>query len=207
MPKKPKRNYATEAGKVNVADCFQSPAYAVAPLIPYLPAGSLIWESAAGEGLLADALESYGFEVTRSELARGQDYFAYEPGEYDIQITNPPFSRKFAWLRRACELEMPFALLMPADTLFAGKKAVPLIQRYGIEVLLPTQRIDFKTPFKNWDSQAQFTSAWFTCGLNIGQFVTYCEIVKPKRQHCHLLDQPARYFEIARDEETQLSVF
>lgn len=179
---KPKNNYKTEAGKSNPRDRFQSPGYALNPLLPFLNKEWTVWESAAGEGLLADALEIHGFSVLRSELLQGQDYFAYEPGDYDIQITNPPFSRKYAWLKRACDLQKRFALLMPADVLFAGDKAVPLIERYGIEVVIPRQRIDFKTPDKGWaGSGAQFTSAWFCYGLNIGKQITYADLKKPRR--------------------------
>lgn len=186
---KPKNNNHDPA-----RDRCQTPDYGFEPLLPYLLSLQArlgrtltVWEPAAGEGLLVSYLESAGMMVISGDVLYGQDYFMQSsvPDTYDIQVTNVPFSKKYHWLRRAYYLDMPFALLMPADTLFAGEKAVPLFERHGIEVLLPTQRIDYKMPNKGWGtsenpSTAQFHSAWFTHGLNIGQFITYVRLLKGK---------------------------
>jgi hypothetical protein len=72
-----------------------------------------IWEPAAGEGLLVGHLERAGFCVTSGDILSGQDYFRESnvPAHYDVQVTNVPFSKKFAWLKRAYRFGKPFLCL------------------------------------------------------------------------------------------------
>lgn len=176
VKKKPKNN----TKGVPERDQCGTPSYAVNPLAWYLPKDKIIWESAAGEGLLVDALELRGFKVVRSEIMEGQDYFVYEPPEWDIQVTNVPFSVKYEWFQRACLLEKPFALLMPSDVLFAAQ-GQRIITQYNVEVLTPSQRINYKMPNKGWDGSAQMSTSWFTRGFNIGRMLTFVELDKPKK--------------------------
>jgi hypothetical protein len=178
MPSKPKNNR-----KDPVADRCGTPSYAVTPLLPYLPKDWVLWESASGEGLLVDALETNGYQVISGDILTGQNYFAYEPENYDCQVTNVPFSIKYDWLKRAYQLGKPFALLAPSDMLFA-KTAITLFEQYGIEILIPRTRINFKMPNLGWSGRgAQMSTSWFTYGLNIGRMITFVDLVKPKRSN------------------------
>jgi hypothetical protein len=91
------------------------------------------------------------------------DYFTQEPAQWDIQVTNPPYSIKARWIVRACELGKPWALLVPITTLGVGK-----IQQYldGCEIILLPRRIDFTGGGAPW-----FPVMWLTKGLNIGRGV------------------------------------
>lgn len=184
MGRLPQKNYGTEAGVSNEKDRCQTPGYALQPILPYLKSGWIVWESACGERLLVDALEIAGHEVIATDLLYGTDYFGWKPGEYNVEVTNVPFSRKYDWIERACDLGKPFALLAPSTTMFAGR-GQKLIERYGIEILSPDKRIDFKMPRLGWGgngkrSTAQFHSSWFTRGLRIGQRLTFVNITKPR---------------------------
>jgi hypothetical protein len=149
-------------------DRCQTPSYAVDLIVPYLKSDDVVWESAAGEGLLADALRPYVGDVLCTDILTEQNYFDDRaiPEGYTVQITNVPFSIKYEWLERAYALGKPFALLMPADTLFAAT-AQELFTEYGFGMLLPSQRIDFKMPNTGWKGSAQFTSAWFTWKIGV----------------------------------------
>lgn len=137
-----------------------------------------IWESACGEGYLVRALQREGFSVVATDLHHEN------PGKrldflngtmsfpYDIQVTNPPFSLKYKWLARSYELGMPFALLMPVETM-AAKAAQSLFDKHGVEILMLERRINFKMPNKGWDGTANFPVAWFTWKLNIGRQITW----------------------------------
>lgn len=166
-----------------------TPFYGLEPLLPYIPKEWVIWESAAGEHHIVDALMINGQrEVIAHDILTEQNYFddRHVPRNYDCQITNPPFSLKYEWLKRAYHLGKPFALLMPADTLFSGTTR-RLFDKYGWQMLLPSQRIDFCTPLKRWDSNAQFTSAWFCHGLpNLAEGLTFCTLNKPKKRKGHV---------------------
>lgn len=194
MPKaknaKPKHNYRTEAGESNPRDRCQSPSYAVQPIVGHLSRfrdelgrAPIIWESAAGEGLLVEALKLHGFDqVIATELLDGVDYFAYEPQAYDLQITNVPFSRKYDWLKRAYELGKPFMLLSPGDLLF-NKTSIEMFEHYGNETIVPYPRIDFKMINAGWDGAgAQMNTSWFCWQMKIGKALSYFRLDKPKRQ-------------------------
>ena len=78
------------------------------------------------ECFLSDT-QAGGYQVVRSSLAEGQDFFSYEPEQWDIMISNPPFSKKDDVLQRAYELGKPFALLLPANSI-QGKKRFQIFQ-------------------------------------------------------------------------------
>lgn len=62
-------------------------------------------------------LKELGFTVIRSSLAEGQDFFTYEPSEWDVIVSNPPLSIKDKVLERLYSLNKPFAILLPLNSL------------------------------------------------------------------------------------------
>lgn len=160
------------------ADLCQTPAYALDPLYEYLKPDWVIWEPAAGECNLVNALRSRGYQVFAGDIFNGQNFFEYRPGHFDMILTNPPFSVKVEWLARCYELDKPFALLLPVEVL--GVYSVQrLFKRFGIEILLLNRRVDFATVNTSFaKSSSWFPVAWFTNGLNIGQQITYANITK-----------------------------
>ena len=160
-------------------DACQTPAYAIDPLLPYLPGDWTIWEPACGENFLVDALYDANRKVTTGDILTGQNFFEYQPDTWDCQITNPPYSIKYDWLARSYELQKPFALLLPVETLGA-KTAQTLFSEYGLEVIFLDKRINFKMPNKGWDGAgAQFPVAWFTWKLHIGAQMVFAHIEYP----------------------------
>lgn len=102
-----------------------------------------------------------GYDVTRSHIDDGQDFFEYEPDEYDVIVSNPPFSIKDKILERLYELNKPFAVLLPTNSL-QGKKRYELFKQ-GIQLLCFDSRIGFHYPDcmdvpKSWNS---FSSSYF----------------------------------------------
>lgn len=51
------------------------------------------------------------------------NFFEYEPQHYDLIITNPPYSFKDQFLKRAFELDKPFMMLLPITTLEGKSEA------------------------------------------------------------------------------------
>lgn len=186
---KPKTNRTSDEDSPPFDRC-QTPRYALDALLPFLSAEWLIWESAAGEGLLAGALMEKDLSVITSDVLPSDecaadvcdhDFLTDDPLENaDVQVTNPPYSRKYDWLARSYQLGIPFALLLPVETLGA-KTAQALFREHGVEVVLMDSRVNFKMPNIGWNgSAAQFPVAWFTWGLNIGQQLTFAHIeVRP----------------------------
>lgn len=169
--RKPKRNYKSGKHTPTTMDNCQTPAYALDPLLPFLNLfwpKPVIWEPACGEGYLVAALRDAGCQVVGSDILTGQDFFSYEPDEWDILITNPPYgiSVKYPWIERCFKLGKPFALLVTGETICALSAQIHM-EKYGAEVMLLDHRIHYKMPFKqSWeDSNAHFPSIWLCHGI------------------------------------------
>lgn len=163
-----------DVSRSNEFDRCQTPSYALDPILPYL--SGTVWECAAGEGSLSMALVKAGFKVVASDILRGQDFFRWQPESFDCIVTNPPYSSKFKWLEKCYQLNKPFALLLPVETIGANK-AQRLFEKHGVEVVFMNRRINFKMPRKGLDGAgAWFPTAWFTNGLGIGQQMTFAKI-------------------------------
>lgn len=203
---KPKKNSKSDPNVSSNRDRCQTPSYALLPLVPYLDrvAASLprpwkklnVWEPAAGAGLLVEAFGRHGYNVASGDLLTGQNYFDDEsvPSVYDVQVTNPPYGAqvKYRWIRTAYRRGKPFALLLPFET-WAAKQAQVLFEKHGVEVVMFDERIDFHMPNAGYvDGGANFATAWFTWGLNIGRTVSYAKIGKAKAEYAYQIAHQAR---------------
>lgn len=166
MPK-PKQNYSAETQPEK--DKWETPAVAYEGIRWWLgtPGDFYLWESAYGTGRSTEHLQKLGYNV----LAGGPstDFFETTPESYGryyseadiIQVTNPPYSKKYEWLERSYELGIPFALLLPTDTLAAGK-GMRLFAQYGVTVIIPERRIGFVHPETGvTEENATMSTAWF----------------------------------------------
>jgi len=144
-------------------DEVQTPEIAINCLLPYLKKGWTIWESAWGGGSLAKHLKKQGFNVKKDP--RNLDY--------DIEITNPPYSKKELFLEEAYIRQKPFAFLMPLTAL-EGKKRGELYRKYGIQLIIPNKRINFIMPNKQGGSW--FQTAWFCYKLNLPKDLMFVDL-------------------------------
>jgi len=146
-------------------DEYYTPDEAVEMIIPFIPGYvKTIWEyTAIKESRIVKVLRSHGYEVITSHIDDGKDFLTYEPAEnYDIIITNPPFSLKDMFLQRALSLKKPFMLLLPITTL-EGLKRNKIFRENRIQLLIPDKRFRFKSE----GSGAWFQTSWFTHGLGL----------------------------------------
>lgn len=160
MAKANSRYQAIDPHASDPRDRCYTPAYALDPLLPYMPSG-LVWESASGTGNLVRALEAAGRVVYASEITHGENFFTHEPPvPWAVQVTNPPYSSKYHWIERSYALGRPWALLLPLETMGAWS-AQRLFRRYGVEVLILNKRVNYYMPIKGMMGTANFPSAWF----------------------------------------------
>jgi hypothetical protein len=159
---KPKSNQKGSLTKVSGYDSCQTPPYALAPLLPFLPKDKIIWEPATGERILENELWLNGHSVIGSDLVTGDNFFEYQPFRWDLITTNPAYSIKRKWLKRSYELGKPFALLVPLETI-GSSEVQDLLDLYGFEMMLLDARVDFKMPNVGWGGTgAQFPVIWLT---------------------------------------------
>ena len=100
-----------------------TPRLAVLPLIKYLDKDKIIWcPFDTEDSEFVKVFKENGFKVVYSHIDDGKNFFSYEPEEYDIIISNPPFSIKDDILKRLYELGKPFMMLLPLPTLQGQKR-------------------------------------------------------------------------------------
>ena len=139
-----------------------TPYYASNPIIKYINPNLVVWCPFDQEwSSYVRLLRENGNRVIASHLDNGLNFFNYEPEYYDIIITNPPFSCKDEVIARLYELNKPFAILLPLNSLQG-------VNRYenfknGIQLLAFDQRIDFHDPLHmdRPNKGTPFASAYF----------------------------------------------
>ena len=143
-----------------IYDEISTPKYAVAPLLKNIKVkGLTVWEPTGTQyanGII-DAVVEAGAKV----LDTGdEDFFSIDPSDqYDIIITNPPYSKKYQFLRKCYELGKPFAMLLPLTTL-EGKDRNILFEENGIQLLVMDKRVNFTGGKGSW-----FNVSWFCWNL------------------------------------------
>lgn len=139
-----------------------TPRYGVSPILKYIPITSKIWcPFDTEESEYVKAATERGNDVVYSHIVEGKDFFSYEPDDYDVIISNPPFSCKDKVLERLYKLGKPFAVLLPLNSLQGNTRYKYFKQ--GIQLLTFDKRIGFYTP-EHTESPVEgcpFASAYF----------------------------------------------
>ena len=137
------KGYLT-ADRTSAGDEVFTPFYAVEPLLEFVPKSKIIWCPFDEEwSAFYQLFSENGYQVIRSCLKDNQDFFYYEPEQWDILISNPPFSKKNEVLKRTYSFEKPFALLLPTNSIQSKKRFE--IFRNDIQLLAFDARIDYHT--------------------------------------------------------------
>jgi hypothetical protein len=174
---KPKINRKGSTEEVFDYDCCETPGYALDPLLRYIPKDWLIWECAAGTGRMVRNLEQRGYTVLGSSIETGHNFFTTECDGANMILTNPPFSCKPQFVARCYELGLPFALILPVESI-GTQKIQRMMREFGAEILLLDKRINFFMPRLGWGgSGAQFPVLWF-CHRILPAPICYGEIVR-----------------------------
>ena len=97
--------------KGNNDECY-TPDYGVEPILKYIPKDATVWCPFDTEESQFVIQISKQNKVIRSHLESGQDFFDYEPDEWDMIVSNPPFTDKRKFFERALSFNKPFALIM-----------------------------------------------------------------------------------------------
>lgn len=136
------------------SDEVYTPAYAITPLVKYVKLfieknhknkenPCVIWcpfDQSFSEYIKVLSLIP-NVKIIYSHIDDGQNFFFYEPDEeYDLIISNPPFSQKDNILKRLWELDKPYAMLLPIPTL-QGQARFPYMK--DIQYLGFDKRINY----------------------------------------------------------------
>lgn len=142
-------------------DEYYTPKYAVNILLPYLEQykNKTIWCPFDKEwSNFVQLFKELNIDVKYSHIDTGQDFLTYEPDfEYDVIISNPPYSLKFEILDKCIKSKKPFCLLLPY-TMFNAKRSIESVKDH-IQFLMINDRISYDGSRPNF-------SSWYIGGNN-----------------------------------------
>ena len=169
----------------NNDECY-TPDYAVKPILEYIPKDVTVWcpfdtEESQFVKLIGERIGKENVEY--SHLDNGEDFFQYQPKHWDIIVSNPPFSNKKKFFKRALDLGKPFALIMTNAWLndSAPKK---LFKDAGKDLLLLMfeERMEFKygNAVGRVNNKATFSSSYY-CWNFLPKQIIMGEMTKVKQ--------------------------
>ena len=111
-------------------------------------------------------LRDMGFNVVGNPTV---DFFGELP-EYDIIVSNPPYSMKKKIFQRLAVLDKPFILILPISTI--TKQFVKVLERDKVQMIIPSKRMQFEK------AGVELSRCWFdTCFLcykiNLSRDITF----------------------------------
>lgn len=153
-----------------------TPASTVEILLPYIQhlKDKIIWlPFDTKESEFVKVLSKNGFKVIYSHISYGQDFFRYEPTNWDVIISNPPYKNKGLFWERCLEFNKPFALLLPINVLSDSLINRTMKNRDNeFQLLIPSRRTKFYNA--NLDiigKSPSFKAAYFGVNLFNSQII------------------------------------
>lgn len=124
-----------------------TPRYAVEIILPYIKhlKGKTIWLPFDTEdSWFYRILVENGFRVVCSHISNGQDFFEYEPEQWDVILSNPPYTNKTAFIKRADSLKKPWCFFIPINTFSDSILNAVFGDFSELTMLIPNRRTRFK---------------------------------------------------------------
>tara|TARA_R110002012_G_C11360416_1_gene580780 strand:- start:86 stop:595 length:510 start_codon:yes stop_codon:yes gene_type:complete len=140
-------------------ECY-TPKYGVKPILQYIPKDKIIWcpfDKKESEFVIEISKTN---KVIYSHIDNNQDFFNYEPDNWDIIISNPPFTNKRKYFERALSFNKPFALIM-TNTWLNDSAPNILFKNKDLELLMFNKRINFVCPNSEVDKKITFSSSYY----------------------------------------------
>jgi hypothetical protein len=160
--------------KDSKGDEYYTPAYIVEILLPYIKERGYqtIWCPFDKEwSEYVKVFKKEGLTVIHSHVDDGHNFLEIEaPRQYDIIISNPPFSIKQEIFDKLVKLNKPFAILLSATSIQGAKFMQTLSKIKELNFIMFDKRISYS------GDRPSFPSWYFTSKLlNSNQFYIYKE--------------------------------
>ena len=156
-------------------ECY-TPDYGVKPILKYIPKDAIVWCPFDTEE--SEFVKQIPNNV-HSHINNEQDFFTYEPDNWDVIISNPPFTNKRKFFERALSFNKPFALIM-SNTWLNDSAPAKLFKDRDLQLLMFDKRMKFISPDGRDNDKITFSSSY------------YCWNMLPKQIVMETLDVPAK---------------
>ena len=153
-----------DSGKLMYSDgnndeCY-TPAYGVEPILEYIPKDAVVWcpfDTIDSEFVKQISKQN---EVVFTHIQYGQDFLTYEPDNWDVIVSNPPFTNKRKFFERALSFNKPFALIM-TNTWLNDSAPKQLFKDKDLQLLMFDKRMKFISPDGRPNDKITFSSSYY----------------------------------------------
>lgn len=156
-------------------DDYMTPKYAWENIAHLIPKDKIIYEAFYGDGVSGTNLRELGFNTIHEPI----DFFDDETRpEYDILISNPPFSQTKNIMYKLLELDKPFILILPSSKI--NTSYFRAWKDKGLQLIIPRKRIHFTKLIdgekpKGWKNACNFDCFYYCYGIGLEQDITWLE--------------------------------
>lgn len=143
----------------NNDECY-TPDYGVTPILKYIPKDAKVWcpfDTVDSEFVKQISKQN---EVVFTHIQYGQDFLTYEPKNWDVIVSNPPFTNKRKFFERALSFEKPFALIM-TNTWLNDSAPKQLFKDKDLQLLMFDKRMKFHSPDGRPNDKITFSSSYY----------------------------------------------
>jgi hypothetical protein len=139
-------------------ECYTLP-YAVEPILKYIPEGAIVWcPFDTPESEFVKQISKTN-RVIATHIEDDLDFFEMQPVEWDIIISNPPFTNKRKYFERALSFNKPFALIM-TNTWLNDAAPKQLFKDKDLQLLMFDKRMKFRVNGEI-NKKITFSSSYF----------------------------------------------
>lgn len=103
-------------------------------------------------------------KVIFSHIENGEDFYNYEPEQWDIIVSNPPFTNKRLIFERVLSFNKPFALIM-SNTWLNDSAPTKLFKDKDLQLLMFNERINFLNKDYEDMGRPPFSSSFYCYNL------------------------------------------
>jgi len=153
-------------------DDYMTPKHAWEDIKDYIPKKK-IWEAFYGDGTSGNHLTELGFDV----IHEARDFFN-DPPEYDIIVSNPPFSKSKEVMKKLEIYDKPFILILPSSKI--NTSYFREWKDKGLQIIIPRKRIHFlklvdgKSP-DNFKSSCNFDCFYYCYKMDLPRDIVWLE--------------------------------
>jgi hypothetical protein len=141
-------------------DDYMTPKYAWENIKDYIPENKKIWEAFYGDGKSGEYLKE--ILPNNTIIHEKIDFFDDDTvPDYDILISNGPFSLSKEIMNRLFELDKPFILIFPSSKIYT--QYFRKWKDRGIQIIIPRKRIQFDKKVDGKTDINQKRSCNFDC--------------------------------------------
>ena len=156
-------------------DDYMTPKYAWENIKHVIPNNKIIWEAFYGNGESGKYLTELGFNTIHEEI----DFFNDNTlPNYDLIVSNPPFSQCKTIMNRLAILDKPFILIMPSSKI--NTQYFRENFKNKIQIIIPKKRIHFTKLIDgeipdNWKNACNFDCFYYCYKMNLENDIVWLE--------------------------------